>query len=136
MGYYVEDVMPISGYGIYLNDVETQDCIQRVNESDDYCGDCNGVEDLRDLFDAVPLNYNVMCAEWYVMPLVGCDDFGEHPTGVFLFSGKQGSIFDGTDETYSSPDDMISDLKHDYGQFLPKGFDYRKHLAFVRAACL
>lgn len=31
---------------------------------------------------------------------------------------------------------IFSDLKHDYGQFLPKGFDYRKHLAFVRAACL
>lgn len=132
--------VPISGYGMYLNDDELDGLVDRLSHDEqveeDY-GHVDGAMDLYDMCDVQLLNHDNMWDGWRVR-FLGDDhdtfgDDGTEPTGAFLFAMKQGDIVAGSDQLYSSVSELADEMRKWYGKYLPDGFDYAKHLALLRA---
>lgn len=132
--------IPISGYGMYLNDDELDGLVDRISHDEqaeeDY-GHVDCAADLCDQYDGQLLNHDNMWGGWRVR-FLGDDhdtfgDDGTELTGAFLFAMKQGDIIAGSDQLYSSVSELADEMRRWYGKYLPDGFDYAKHLALLRA---
>lgn len=126
--------LAISGYGMYLNTNELDDFVTSVSHDADeeYAYGIESATDLCQWFDVTLLNYDEMWDGWSVRFLY--DDMNDDHielTGAFFFMQKQGSIIAGSDQLYSSIDDIVSEMREEYGKYLPDGFNYARHIAFM-----
>ena len=126
--------LAISGYGMYLNTNELDDFIHSVShdEDEEYAYGIESASDLFQWFDVTLLNYDEMWDGWSVRFIY--DDMNEDHielTGAFFFAQKQGSIIAGSDQLYSSIDDIVNEMREEYGKYLPDGFNYARHIAFM-----
>lgn len=126
--------LAISGYGMYLNTNELDNFVHSVShdEDEEYAYGIESATDLCQWFDVTLLNYDEMWDGWSVRFLY--DDMNEDHielTGAFFFTQKQGSIIAGSDQLYSSIDDIVSEMRDEYGKYLPEKFNYSRHIAFM-----
>jgi hypothetical protein len=126
--------LAISGYGMYLNSDELDDFITSVahDADEEYAYGIESATDLFQWFDVTLLNYDEMWDGWSVRFIY--DDMNEDHielTGAFFFTQKQGSIIAGSDQLYSSIDDIVNEMREEYGKYLPEKFNYGRHIAFM-----
>jgi hypothetical protein len=129
----------ICGYGMYLNDDELEKFVDAISHDEQYEEEYGWrVEcamDLTQQFDVALLNYDEMWGGWRVRFIdndyytLSADE--TELTGAFFFAQKQGSIIAGSDHLYSSVDEIVNEMREEYGEYLPDGFDYAKHIAFM-----
>lgn len=126
--------LAISGYGMYLNTNELDDFVTSVSHDADeeYAYGIESATDLCQWFDVTLLNYDEMWDGWSIRFIY--DNMNEDHielTGAFFFARKQGSIIAGSDQLYSSIDDIENEMREEYGKYLPDGFNYARHIAFM-----
>ena len=117
---------PCHEYGLYIPKDDFNHLIQRYKEVNDLT-DVDDIEiideylEARDIDDAYDHMYNACTL------LI---DRTEEIEGYFLPSQKNGSIFrSDTHLLYNTPQDMADEFKAEFGELLPKEFDYVKNLA-------
>ena len=120
MNYY-----PYHEYGLYIPKDDFNHLIQKYKE----------VNDLNELDDDEVIDYyleardiNDTYNDYNACTLL--IDRTEEIEGYFLPSQKNGSIFKSdTHLLYNTPQDMADEFKAEFGELLPKDFDYVKNLA-------
>lgn len=129
----------ICGYGMYLDNNELEEFVDAISHDEqheeEYGWRVEYAMDLTQQFDVALLNYDEMWDGWRVRFVdndyytFSADD--TELTGAFFFAQKQGSIIAGSDQLYSSIDDIVNEMRDEYGEYLSDGFDYAKHIAFM-----
>ena len=120
MNYY-----PCHEYGLYIPKDDFNHLIQKYKE----------VNDLNELDDDEVIDYYLEARDiddtyndYNACTLL--IDRTEEIEGYFLPSQKNGSIFrSDTHLLYNTPQDMADEFKTEFGELLPKDFDYVKNLA-------
>lgn len=120
MNYY-----PCHEYGLYIPKDDFNHLIQKYKE----------VNDLNELDDDEVIDYYLEARDiddtyndYNACTLL--IDRTEEIEGYFLPSQKNGSIFKSdTHLLYNTPQDMADEFKAEFGELLPKDFDYVKNLA-------
>lgn len=120
MNYY-----PYHEYGLYIPKDDFNHLIQKYKE----------VNDLNELDDDEVIDYYLEARDiddtyndYNACTLL--IDRTEEIEGYFLPSQKNGSIFKSdTHLLYNTPQDMADEFKAEFGELLPKDFDYVKNLA-------
>lgn len=120
MNYY-----PCHEYGLYIPKDDFNHLIQKYKE----------VNDLNELNDDEIIDYYLEARDiddtyndYNACTLL--IDRTEEIEGYFLPSQKNGSIFKSdTHLLYNTPQDMADEFKAEFGELLPKDFDYVKNLA-------
>lgn len=120
MNYY-----PCHEYGLYIPKDDFNHLIQKYKE----------VNDLNELDDDEVIDYYLEARDiddtyndYNACTLL--IDRTEEIEGYFLPSQKNGSIFrSDTHLLYNTPQDMADEFKAEFGELLPKDFDYVKNLA-------
>ena len=120
MNYY-----PCHEYGLYIPKDDFNHLIQKYKE----------VNDLNELDDDEVIDYYLEARDiddtyndYNACTLL--IDHTEEIEGYFLPSQKNGSIFKSdTHLLYNTPQDMADEFKAEFGELLPKDFDYIKNLA-------
>ena len=120
MNYY-----PCHEYGLYIPKDDFNHLIQKYKE----------VNDLNELDDDEVIDYYLEARDiddtyndYNACTLL--IDRTEEIEGYFLSSQKNGSIFKSdTHLLYNTPQDMADEFKAEFGELLPKDFDYVKNLA-------
>ena len=120
MNYY-----PCHEYGLYIPKDDFNHLIQKYKE----------VNDLNELDDDEVIDYYLEARDiddtyndYNTCTLL--IDRTEEIEGYFLPSQKNGSIFKSdTHLLYNTPQDMADEFKAEFGELLPKDFDYVKNLA-------
>lgn len=120
MNYY-----PCHEYGLYIPKDDFNHLIQKYKE----------VNDLNELDDNEVIDYYLEARDiddtyndYNACTLL--IDRTEEIEGYFLPSQKNGSIFKSdTHLLYNTPQDMADEFKAEFGELLPKDFDYVKNLA-------
>lgn len=125
--------LAISGYGMYLNTNELDDFVHSVShdEDEEYAYGIESATDLCQWFDVTLLNYDEMWDGWSIRFIYDMNEDNIELTGAFFFAQKQGSIIAGSDQLYSSVDDIVSEMREQYGKYLPEKFNYGRHIAFM-----
>lgn len=125
--------LAISGYGMYLNTNELDDFVHSVShdENEEYAYGIESATDLCQWFDVTLLNYDEMWDGWSIRFIYDMNEDNIELTGAFFFAQKQGSIIAGSDQLYSSVDDIVSEMREQYGKYLPEKFNYGRHIAFM-----
>jgi len=120
MNYY-----PCHEYGLYIPKDDFNHLIQKYKE----------VNDLNELDDDEVIDYYLEARDiddtyndYNACTLL--IDRTEEIEGYFLPSQKNGSVFKSdTHLLYNTPQDMADEFKAEFGELLPKDFDYVKNLA-------
>ena len=116
---------PCHEYGLYIPKDDFNHLIQKYKE----------VNDLNELDDDEVIDYYLEArdiddtyTDYNACTLL--IDRTEEIEGYFLPSQKNGSIFKSdTHLLYNTPQDMADEFKAEFGELLPKDFDYIKNLA-------
>lgn len=127
----------ISKYGIFLNEQEANDFASEYLRK-------NPEAEIGDVFYGFPKDVAFVIDDSYVSGGMGyCGDIeyiasGKQeavPFGGFMLClEKQGGAFAESGELYNSLEEMAAEIESKWGEYLPDGFDYISHLAYVNSA--
>ena len=122
-----------TGYGMLLFAEEIQDFVRKLAKLRGHAE-----EDILAYERISSLSYDEY-ESWYVVFLAnkGVSDKSDGESdgdAYFIYAKKQGGITKDTADLYSSLDEMADEFRKEYGDCLPKDFDYTSRLCFLRAS--
>lgn len=118
---------PCHEYGLYIPEHDFEYLLNNYKKINDL-EDIDDMEIIEQYIEARDLEEDTH-TEWYSNCTLLLSKT-EKQTGYFLPVIKSGSIFKtDTHLLYDTPKDMADDLKNEFGELLPKNFDYIQNLA-------